>query len=95
MCEPETAVRCVREVAFMASARSVGTSRSSPIAMPGTRPRASRGRVRQAADRARWVFLRQVSRPAGRFVRAACLARMAPTEGASAAKLVSRFPLIS
>ena len=44
MWEPDTAVRCVSEVAFIASARSEGTRRSSPIDMPGTSPRASRGR---------------------------------------------------
>ena len=92
MWEPDTAVRCVREVAVMASARSEGTSRSSPIAMPGTSPRASRGRGWQAAAKARCVSRLQASGPPGRSMSRALRARIAPMEGISAAKAVSRLP---
>ena len=95
MWEPDTAVRCVREVAFMASDRSEGTRRSSPIAMPGTRPRASLARCSHARAKARCVSRLQPSRPPGRSARIAVRARIEPTDGAVAAKEASRLPEIS
>ena len=92
MWEPDTAVRCVREVAVMASSRSEGISRSSPMDIPGTSPRASRGRVWHASVKARCVSRLQASSPPGRSTSRALRARIAPTDGASAANVVSRLP---
>ena len=92
MWEPETAVRWVSEVVFMACARSAGISRSSPIAMPGTRERASLGRAEQALAKARCVARIQADRPPGRSISWARRTRIVPTDGASAAKVTSRLP---
>ena len=95
MWDPETAVRWVREVVFMACARSAGIARSSPIAMPGTRERASLGRGAHALAKARWVERIQADRPPGLSMSWARLTRMVPTDGASAAKVASRLPQTS
>ena len=92
MWEPETAVRWVREVVAMACARSLGIARSSPIAMPGTRERASLGRGAQALEKARWVERIQADRPPGRSMSWVRRTRIVPTDGASAAKVASRLP---
>ena len=95
MWDPETAVRWVREVFFIASDRSAGMARSSPIAMPGTRERASLGRGAQAWAKARWVERIQADRPLGRSMSWARLTLIVPTDGASAAKVASRLPQTS
>ncbi len=51
MWEPDTAVRCVREVAFMASDRSEGNCASSPIAAPWNEASRVSGEVRTHARR--------------------------------------------
>ena len=95
MWDPETAVRWVREVILMAWARSAGMPRSSPIAMPGTRARASLGREEHARAKVSWVERLQLARPSGRSISWDRLTRIVPTDGASAAKVASRLPQTS
>ena len=95
MWDPETAVRCVREVFFIASDRSAGMPRSSPIAMPGTRERVSLGSCAQARAKAQWVERTHALTPPGRSISWARRTRIVPIDGASAAKVVSRLPQTS
>lgn len=95
ICVPDTAVRCVSDAVFMASAISSGSRWSSPRAIPGMRPRACPGREEVASWRERRRKRVHAAQPPGRSTRRRVLAWKTPTDGGVASSVFGVFPRAS